>query len=112
MDVLINIDVDDLERGIAFYVGAFGLQVSRRFGEAGVELTGVSSKIYLLRKLADRDYRRHWTPVHLDFVVDDDLPGAVARAEAAGAVVESPIKTHAWGSIAILADPFGHGVCL
>ena len=58
-----------------------------------------------------RDYRRHWTPVHLDFVVEE-LEAAVARAVAAGAKLEREIEHHAWGSIAGLSDPFGHGVCL
>ena len=121
MELLVNIDVDDLARAEAFYVAAFGLRVTRRFGDDGVELEGGSSKIYLLRKPTGsgasaggaqaRDYRRHWTPVHLDFVVDD-LAAAVARAQAAGAVVEKPIAAHGWGSIALLADPFGHGVCI
>ena len=94
--------------------------MARRFGDDGVELTGASSKIYLLRKsagsapadgVAARDYRRHWTPVHVDFVVDD-VATAVARAVAAGATVERPIATYPWGTIAGLADPFGHGVCI
>ncbi len=37
---------------------------------------------------------------------------AVARATAAGAVLESPATVHSWGTIAMLADPFGHGFCL
>lgn len=121
MEILINIDVDDLDRGVAFYCAAFGLEVGRRFGDGGVELVGGSSKIYLLRKAgggaateggqAVRDYRRHWTPVHVDFVVDD-VAAAVARAVAAGAVVERPIASYDWGTIAGLADPFGHGVCV
>ena len=39
-----------------------------------------------------RDYGRHWTPVHLDIVVDD-VDAAVARAVAAGATLEKPAKT-------------------
>ena len=58
-----------------------------------------------------RSYGRHWTPVHLDFVVAD-IDAAVARARAAGARVESPPATHKWGKLALLADPFGHGICL
>jgi predicted enzyme related to lactoylglutathione lyase len=42
----------------------------------------------------------------------DDLDAALARAIAAGARVEQPPATHAWGRIALLADPFGHGFCL
>jgi predicted enzyme related to lactoylglutathione lyase len=117
--VLINIDVDDLDRAVAFYT-AFGLKVGRRFGLAVVELTGGTAPIYLLCKaggtLANpasderRRYGRHWTPVHLDFVVRD-LDAALEVAVAAGAKLEPPAM-HAWGKIAPLADPFGHGLCL
>ncbi len=58
-----------------------------------------------------RSYTRHWTPVHLDFVVDD-LGHATARAVAAGAVLERDVEHHDWGSIARFSDPFGHGFCL
>jgi len=58
-----------------------------------------------------RDYRRHWTPVHLDLVVDD-LDASVERATASGAKLEVPAQSFAWGRIATLSDPFGHGFCL
>ena len=118
LTLLVNIDVDDLARAEAFYRDAFGLTASRRFGDGGVEMLGASSPVYLLRKEAGsaaseavgvkRDYARHWTPVHLDFVVDD-LAAAIARAEAAGAVREGEVRTARWGRIATLADPFGNG---
>ena len=121
LSLLVNIDVDDLARAEAFYREAFGLKASRRFGDGGVEMLGASSPVYLLRKEAGsaaadsvpqaRDYGRHWTPVHLDFVVSD-LAEAVARAEAAGAVREGEVRTARWGRIATLADPFGNGFCL
>ncbi len=122
MNLLVNIDVPDLEAGIAFYASAFGLEVGRRFGDAGVELTGGTSPIYLLRKDAGtspgpaltrvrRTYDRHWTPVHLDVEVDD-VARAVERAERAGAHLEAPIATQPWGKLALMADPFGHGFCL
>ena len=121
MPVLINIDVEDLERAIAFYVGAFDLQPARRFGDTGVELLGAGVPIYLLAKAArtmpfpaatrSRHYSRHWTPVHLDFVTDD-LEPAVAKAVAAGARREGEITTHAWGRMATMADPWGNGFCL
>lgn len=118
-EILINVDVGDLERATAFYTAAFGLVPSRRFGDAIVELTGAGSKLYLLAKAegtpgagnAARSYARHWTPVHLDFVVDD-LDAAIARAMAAGAVQEAPARSDVWGRIAPFADPFGHGFCL
>ena len=119
MELLVNIDVDDLAKGIAFYETALGLRVGRRF-EFGVELLGASSAIYLLvksegtqasRMSADlRRYRRHWTPVHLDVVVDD-VGAAVGRALDAGATLEGDISVHEWGQIATMADPFGHGIC-
>lgn len=121
MDFLVNIDVDDLGSAEAFYTRAFGLTPGRRFGADGVELLGGPAHIYLLVKPSGtsatpqvrdrRDYRRHWTPVHLDWVVDD-LDAALDRAVAAGARVEQAPATHAWGRIALLADPFGHGFCL
>lgn len=117
--MLLNIDVDDLARGEAFYRDAFGLRRGRRFGEDGLELLGAVASIYLLRKAsgseaavgAKRDYARHWTPLHCDVVVDD-LDAALARAIAAGAVQEGETRDAAWGRIATLADPFGHGWCL
>jgi predicted enzyme related to lactoylglutathione lyase len=121
VDMLVNIDVPDPEAAVAFYAEAFGLTVGRRFGGGAVELLGAGAPIYLLDKPAGstatpastdrRSYRRHWTPVHLDFAVAD-IDAAVTRAVAAGATIESPVATHKWGKIAMLADPFGHGVCL
>ncbi|MDF3071394.1 MAG: glyoxalase [Polyangiaceae bacterium] len=119
--VLINIDVDDMERAIAFYTAAFQLEVGRRFDDAFVELLGAEAPFYLLKKDGGtppfpggepgRSYARHWTPFHLDLVVAD-LDEAVARAVAAGARVEGPPSRHPYGRLALLADPFGHGFCL
>lgn len=119
--LLVNIDVDDLVAATRFYCEALALRVGRRFGVGGVELLGASSAIYLLQKPPGsapaatvpqpRDYGRHWTPVHLDFVVDD-VDAAVARAVSAGAKLEAPVRDANWGRIALLADPFGHGFCL
>jgi predicted enzyme related to lactoylglutathione lyase len=121
MELLVNIDVDDLESAAAFYCTAFDLRASRRFGTEAIELLGGSSAIYLLAKPAGsapssftkqtRTYERHWSPIHLDFVVPDIEP-AVQRAVSAGAKLEKPIQTSTWGRLAMLADPFGHGMCL
>lgn len=121
MELLVNIDIDDLDKGIAFYEAAFGLEVGRRFGSFGVEMIGGPVPVFLLVKspgtkaseatAGRRSYERHWTPVHLDFVVDD-IEAAVEKALAAGATLEQPAATHAWGRLALLADPFGHGFCL
>jgi predicted enzyme related to lactoylglutathione lyase len=129
MDLLINIDVPDLARAIAFYTEAFGLTVTRRLGDGTAELGGLPVRIYLLEKPEGtigaakdpRRYDRHWTPVHVDVIVDD-VEAAVTRAVAAGARIETDIRTEAYGKIAILSeaygkiailsDPFGHGFCL
>lgn len=121
MDLLVNIDVDDLERALRFYTSAFDLKPGRRFGADAVELRGGSAPIYLLAKAAGslatgqstqvRDYRRHWTPVHLDIVVQD-LDAAVLRALDAGAALEDPVASSNWGKMARMADPFGNGFCL
>jgi len=121
MHLLVNIDVDDLDAAARFYTAAFDLHPGRRFGEAGLELLGGEVPIYLLAKergskpfasaTGSRDFRRHWTPVHLDFAVQD-ISAAVTRAVAAGATLEVPVEQHRWGKMAVLADPFGHGFCL
>ena len=119
---VITIDVDDLERAVDFYVGGLGLRLGRRLFEGTVaEMTGAQSPIQLSLKEAGsawspratgrRDYKRHWTPVHLDFVVEN-IARAVERAKAAGATVETGIDTFPWGLLATLSDPFGNGFCL
>ena len=120
MSLLVNIDVDDLAKGTRFYCDGLGLRVGRRF-DGWIELVGAAAPIYLLPKAAgtpvspkatqERDYGRHWTPVHLDFVVPD-IRAALARALAAGATLERDVATHAYGKLALLADPFGNGFCL
>jgi predicted enzyme related to lactoylglutathione lyase len=120
MNFLVNLDIDDLDKAVQFYGSAFGLNVGRRFGAFGVEMLGSSAPIFLLVKphgtqAADttsqrRSYERHWTPVHLDFVVDE-IELAVQRAVSAGALLEKPIDTYKFGKLALMADPFGHGFC-
>lgn len=120
MDFLINLDVDDLDRAVAFYSAAFGLKPARRLGPGAQEMLGGPAPIWLLQKPAGspasgtmdeaRRYGRHWTPVHLDFVTPD-IDTAVRTALAAGATLEEPVSSHAWGRLAPMADPFGHGYC-
>jgi catechol 2,3-dioxygenase-like lactoylglutathione lyase family enzyme len=119
--LLLNLDVPDLAAAEAFYRAVFGLRPGRRFGAEAVELLGLAAPLYLLRKAAGspatpaagtlRGYDRHWTPLHLDLVVED-LDAACARAQAAGARPEGGVRDERWGRIAAFADPFGHGFCL
>jgi len=119
--LIVNVDVDDLEKGIRFYTGALGLRVGRRFTGGGVELVGAEASVFLLQAepgtapfrgaAQARGYGRHWTPVHLDFAVED-VEAAVAGAVAAGARLEVAVAQYRYGKLAVLADPFGHGFCL
>lgn len=122
LQLRICIDVDDLDRAVAFYRDVFGLRPGRRLGDDWVELLGGTSPIDLLRVASgsqpssalpetERNYARHWTPVHLDFMVDD-LDDAVRRACAAGATLDREVQERAYGRMANLADPFGHGLCI
>ena len=118
--LLANVDVPDLERGIDFYTHAFGLRTARRMGNV-VELLGAGTPIYLIENPSGghaargrsqrRDYARHWTPVHLDFVVPD-IRAAITQALDAGARPEGDVQTASWGHMARFADPFGNGFCI
>lgn len=121
IELRVCIDIEDLDKAIAFYTQALGLTLGRRKGSDWAELLGASAPIDLLTKPAGtpaspgtnaaRDYRRHWTPVHLDFTVTG-LDAVVQRAQALGAKLEQDIQERPWGRMANLADPFGHGFCL
>jgi len=122
VEILVNIDVDDLERGgriLHTGAGSRGWSASRNVFCCRVDgcwlailpaRTSGRNGAYAGSQTR-RNYERHWTPVHLDFVVGD-LNAAVRRAQAAGATLESESETHEWGRVALMADPFGHGFCL
>jgi len=121
MRVIVNIDVPALEPAIAFYGAALGLRLQRVIDGDVAELAGASTMIYLLRNPAGsapvkalpavRDYARHWTPVHMDFVVDDVFEAA-KRALDAGATQESEWVEWRGSRCITFSDPFGHGFCL
>jgi predicted enzyme related to lactoylglutathione lyase len=112
------IEVTDPEKGIAFYCDGLGLTVKRRLGPRWIELAGANMEIFLLANrpaVADlgsrkvtRSYERHWTPVHLDFIVDD-IEAAVARLLKLGGSLDREIGEREYGRIAYMADPFGNG---
>ena len=137
--ILINIDVPDLKRGIAFYEGGLGFTLLRTlFGGAVAEMARAEGgpRLYLIeaaegsnavprpdtlradtprtdasRTYAPRTYSPHWTPVHLDIAVDD-IDAALAQALAAGASRSGEAMARDWGTVVPLRDPFGHGLCL
>lgn len=120
MKIIVNIDVPDLEAAIRFYTAALGLTHTRTLDDDVAELSGAAATIYLLKKCGgtlaahaphiERDYSRHWTPVHFDLVVDD-VDAAVSRAIAAGAVRETGHVDWRGSRCVSLGDPFGHGFC-
>jgi predicted enzyme related to lactoylglutathione lyase len=119
--IRICIDVSDLEKAIAFYRDGLGLTPGRRYKNHWMEMLGAQAPIDLLteqagssptpRAAAVRTFERHWTPVHLDFVVAN-LDEAVQKAVTAGATVAHEARARPYGRIAVLADPFGNGFCL
>lgn len=119
--LLVNIDVSDIGQAIEFYTTGLGLTVRRRLHPSIVELQGGSSPVFLTEHPAGtlpypeaprpREYSRHWTPVHLDFVVPD-VELAVRRAESAGARPQGAIREFSWGRYIVMSDPFGNGLCL
>ena len=96
------------------------MKLSRTLDEDVAELHGTSCVLYLLANEAgssagknngERSYSRHWTPVHIDFVVED-IESAAERARAAGAIQESACVQWRGSRCITFADPFGHGFCL
>ena len=87
-------------------------------GARWIELEGANLPVFLLagrqpvaelgtRRQA-RDYGRHWTPVHLDFIVPD-LDAMVARLAQRGGTLDRAVERPDYGRIAYMADPFGNG---
>lgn len=118
LNVSICIDVSDLSQGTLFYCDALGCSLEKEHGDHNT-LSAAGVTIHLSAKAAGsqatphgatRTYERHWTPVHLDFDVED-IDVAVAKVKEAGGVVES-IKRGDWGAAAFCSDPFGNGFCL
>lgn len=117
--ISVSIDVSNLKQAETFYIEALGCKKLRDQGGMSVISAG-NCDIYLQEKEAGtnpipsetvkRDYGRHWTPVHLDFL-----------AESVNEIVEKILQfggqheggeSGDWGSIAHCVDPFGNGFCV
>jgi len=119
--VSISIDVPDLAQGVAFYCAAFGFSKKAEPMPGLAVLHGLNVELCLLEKPAGskpspsttdrRKFDRHWTPVHLDFHVDD-LRAALERVESLGATREQVFENPEHSSAAFCSDPFGNGFCL
>jgi predicted enzyme related to lactoylglutathione lyase len=119
--ISVSIDVSDLKQGEAFYVEALGCEKVRDQGADMVVLSTANCDIYLQEKQAGtqpfesgekakRDYKCHWTPVHLDFLAEN-IDEIVNRVVQSGGSHEGG-DSGDWGSIAYCADPFGNGFCV
>lgn len=121
MKYSVTIDVPSLEAGLRFYRDALGLAEVARPAPSYVLLACGEQQIGLIEKAAGtkpakgakdvRRYERHWTPVHIDFHVED-LETVLAKAVAAGALCEQRFQAGGYPPIAFCSDPFGNGFCL
>ena len=106
------IDVDDVGQAVRFYCEGLGLTVAQQ--EPDWAQLRLGEQTFWLMKVAPgpqgsvlRDYQRHWTPVHLDFHVDN-IEEAIERALAAGGKLEGRQRQ----GLANFSDPSGNGVDL
>jgi len=121
MRISVSVDCPSLDAGIAFYGAVFGFEVTGR-PYHGLAALGIGDQRLLLIERAEgsapypdardrRRYARHWTPVHLDFHVQD-VEAARDRALAAGAKLEAWHEMPNRPAVGFMSDPFGHGFCL
>ncbi len=118
--ISVSIDVSNLKQAKTFYIEALGCKKLRDQGESMSVITTENCDIYLQQKdagtkptpldLVERDYGRHWTPVHLDFLAEN-VDEIVEKVLKLGGHHEGG-ESGDWGSIAFCADPFGNGFCV
>jgi predicted enzyme related to lactoylglutathione lyase len=121
MKVSVSVDVPSLVDGIRFYNSAFGFVESSRPHESYAVLAAGDARIGLMAKPAGsspapdcadvRRYDRHWTPVHVDFNVDE-FDSTLEKAVAAGAKCEQLHRMAGFPPVAFCSDPFGNGFCI
>ena len=117
--ISVSIDVSDLKQGEKFYVEALGCTKVR--DQMGMSVISAGNcDIYIQEKKVGsnpipdknvtRDYSRHWTPIHLDFITSD-IENVVEKIIELGGTKEGG---ESWdgGSIAYCVDPFGNGFCV
>lgn len=121
MKVTVSIDVPSIEEGLAFFGDVFGFVETARPHPGYAMLSCGEATIGLLAKAAGsspavgsqdvRRYERHWTPVHVDFRVED-FEAALERAVEKGAKSEQVHRVAGFPPVAFCSDPFGHGFCI
>lgn len=116
--VSITIDISDLKNALDFYVQALSCVLKNQHSDDWAVISVGGVDINLLEKQAGtvaaaehkRSYERHWTPVHLDFSVED-VSVAMELVNQYGGVVEGH-EISEDSDFAHCADPFGNGFCL
>jgi catechol 2,3-dioxygenase-like lactoylglutathione lyase family enzyme len=121
MKYSVSIDVPTLDDGLRFYREAFGFVESARPVEGFAVLKCDEAEIGLIEKAAGtcpaegtsdvRRYERHWTPVHIDFYVED-FDEVLRSALNAGARCEQKFAGGDHPAAAFCSDPFGNGFCI
>ena len=121
MNYSVSIDVPRLDEGLKFYRDAMGLVEVARPVATYIVLEYGGAQIGLIEKRAGtrpaegsddvRRYERHWTPVHIDFHVDD-FEGVLNKVSNAGGKCEQKFEGGQRPSIAFCSDPFGNGFCI
>ena len=121
MKYSVTIDVPSLDEGLRFYRDALGLTELARPIPTYAVLGCENAQIGLIEKSAGskparaaddvRRYERHWTPVHIDFHVED-FETVLANMMKAGGKCEQKFEGGARPPIAFCSDPFGHGFCI
>ena len=118
--ISVSIDVSSLKQAETFYVEALSCKKLRDQGSNMAVLSTENCDIYLQEKDSGtkplmssevvRDYKRHWTPVHLDFLTEN-IDDVVKKIIQLGGLHEGS-ESGDWGSIAHCSDPFGNGFCV
>jgi len=121
MKITMSVDVPSIEEGLNFFGEAFGFEEIARPHPGFAMLAAGDTKLGLLAKPAGsspadgssdlRTYERHWTPVHMDFRVDN-FDATLERALQAGAKSEQVHRMAGYPPVAFCSDPFGHGFCI
>ncbi len=114
----VSIDVSDMGQALDFYTQALECDFKKKYSDEWQVVAIAGLDIHLQQKAAGtvaagehrRDYKRHRTPVHLDFTVEDIRPTCVAIEEHGGCVENQSFSQQA--DIAHCADPFGNGFCV
>lgn len=121
MKYMVSIDVPSLADGLRFYRVALAFPEIARLIDTYVILQCGEARIGLMEKAAGtkpakgsddvRRYERHWTPVHIDFHVED-FDAFLANALAAGAKCEERYALDGRPPIAFCSDPLPNGFCV